>query len=168
MVFTQCPNIIISSSPFINKYPSVEDKLYVTLALDGQTKACLGGRFSKTLPPVGCQSTLLDPALVPFSVTELIAAHSYDTGCLPSFTFSLTGHWDSSLRTTLHSEYLHAQVLDIVILSKRCWSEFSWRKLFPMRFVLLYFICCQWERMKKRMKRMKKEREKERASFIRI
>lgn len=42
LIFTQCPNIIISSSPFISKYPSVELKLYVTLAVDNQTKVCLG------------------------------------------------------------------------------------------------------------------------------
>ena len=34
LVFTQCPDIIISNSPFIIKYPNVEDKWYVTPALD--------------------------------------------------------------------------------------------------------------------------------------
>lgn len=72
LIFTQSPNIIISSSPFISKYPSVELKLYVTLAVDDQTKICLGGCFSKALPSVGCQSTLPDPAFVPSSVTELV------------------------------------------------------------------------------------------------
>lgn len=70
LVFTQGPEIIISSSPFIIKYPSVEEKLYVPLALDNQTRACLGGCFSKALPSVGCQSTLPDAAFVPSSVTD--------------------------------------------------------------------------------------------------
>lgn len=64
LVFTQCPDIIISSSAFIVKYPSVEDRLYVSLVLDNQTRACLGGCFSKALPSVGCQSALPDPAFV--------------------------------------------------------------------------------------------------------
>lgn len=70
LVFTQCPDIIISSSPFIVKYPGVEDELYVTLVLDNQTRACLGGCFSKALPSIGCQSALPDPAFVPSSTTD--------------------------------------------------------------------------------------------------
>ena len=38
LVFTQCPDIIISSSPFIVRYPGVEDELYVTLVLENQTE----------------------------------------------------------------------------------------------------------------------------------
>lgn len=70
LVFTQCLNIIISTSPFIIKNPSVEDKLYVTLALNNQIRACLGGDFSKALPSIGRQSTFPDPDSVLSSVTE--------------------------------------------------------------------------------------------------